>query len=322
MTVFCYNENMKTSEKIYEILRRRADFISGEEIAAALAISRTSVWKGVQQLEKDGLVIDSVRHKGYRLVAGDLLIPDSLAEALGMPVYFNPTSTSTQLDAKAGIESVHLTPALYLASQQGAAKGRFGRDFFTSPTGGIYMSLHLKPDLPVDQLPSYTILLAAAVAKAIFNLTGKKAQIKWVNDIYYKGKKVGGILTEAISSIETGLITDVIIGVGINFAITDFPTELKDKAGSLFESQPPISRNELIAEIWKEFFTTPEEELIYLYKQRSLVLGKEVRFEQNQTSYQGLAKDISDSGQLLVQLTDGQERWLNSGEISLKQWDL
>ena len=110
--------------------------------------------------------------------------------------------------------------------------------------------------------------------------------------------------------------------MGINFAITDFPTELKDKAGSLFESQPPISRNELIAEIWKEFFTTPEEELIYLYKQRSLVLGKEVRFEQNQTSYQGLAKDISDNGQLLVQLEDGQERWLNSGEISLKQWNL
>lgn len=146
--------------------------------------------------------------------------------------------------------------------------------------------------------------------------------IKWVNDIYYKGKKVGGILTEAISSIETGLITDVIIGVGLNFAITDFPKELKDKAGSLFGPQPPISRNELIAEIWKEFFTTPEEELIYLYKQRSLVLGKEVRFEQNQTSYQGLAKDISDSGQLLVQLEDGQERWLNSGEISLKQWEL
>ena len=110
--------------------------------------------------------------------------------------------------------------------------------------------------------------------------------------------------------------------MGLNFSITDFPKELKEKAGSLFGSQPPISRNELIVEIWKEFFTTPEEELIYLYKQRSLVLGKEVRFEQNKTSYQGLAKDISDSGQLLVQLEDGQERWLNSGEISLKQWDL
>lgn len=184
------------------------------------------------------------------------------------------------------------------------------------------MSLHLKPNLPFDQAPAYTLMVSAAIYKALKNLALLDVDIKWVNDIYYKGKKVGGILTEAISSIETGLITDVIIGVGLNFAITDFPNELKDKAGSLFGAQPPISRNELIAEIWKEFFTTPEEELIYLYKQRSLVLGKEVRFEQNQTSYQGLAKDISDSGQLLVQLEEGQERWLNSGEISLKQWDL
>ena len=184
------------------------------------------------------------------------------------------------------------------------------------------MSLHLKPNLPFDQAPAYTLMVAAAIYKALKNLALLDIDIKWVNDIYYKGKKVGGILTEAISSIETGLITDVIIGIGLNFTITNFPTELKDKAGSLFDSQPPITRNELIAEIWKEFFNSPEEELIYLYKQRSLVLGKEVRFEQNQTSYQGLAKDISDSGQLLVQLTDGKERWINSGEISLKQWDL
>lgn len=320
MIVFCYNENMKTSEKIYEILRQRADFISGEEIAAALAISRTSVWKGVQQLEKDGLVIDSVRHKGYRLVAGDLLIPDSLAEALGMPVYFNPTSTSTQLDAKAGIESVHLTPALYLASQQGAAKGRFGRDFFTSPTGGIYMSLHLKPDLPVDQLPSYTILLAAAVAKAIFNLTGKKAQIKWVNDIYLGDKKIAGILTEAVTAVETMMVTDIIMGIGLNFHITEFPDELIDKAGSLFTEEPSITRSQLIAEIWRVFFSSEEADLLALYKASSLVLGREITFFQKGESVQARALEVMDKGELVVELADGQKKTLSSGEVSLSSW--
>ena len=133
-------------------------------------------------------------------------------------------------------------------------------------------------------------------------------------------KKISGILTEATTSIETGLVTDVIIGVGFNFFITDFPADIKEKAGSLFEEKPAISRNELIAEIWKCFYESDPEELIYLYKQQSLVLGRQVSFSQKGADYQGLAKDISDSGQLLVQLTDGQEIWLNSGEVSLNSW--
>ena len=182
------------------------------------------------------------------------------------------------------------------------------------------MSLHLKPNLPFDQLPSYTILTAGAIYKAVKNLTLMEIDIKWVNDIYYRNKKISGILTEATTSIETGLVTDVIIGVGFNFFIKDFPAEIKEKAGSLFEEKPAISRNELIAEIWKCFYESDPEELIYLYKQQSLVLGRQVSFSQKGADYQGLVKDISDSGQLLVQLTDGQEIWLNSGEVSLTSW--
>lgn len=182
------------------------------------------------------------------------------------------------------------------------------------------MSLHLKPNLPFDQIPSYTILTAGAIYKAIKNLTLMDIDIKWVNDIYYKNKKIAGILTEATTSIENGQVTDVIIGVGFNFSIKDFPEDLKDKAGSLFDKKPPISRNELIAEIWKCFYESDPEELIYLYKQRSFVLGQEVSFSQNNTNYKGLAKDVSDSGQLLVQLDNGQEIWLNSGEVSLSSW--
>ena len=85
-------------------------------------------------------------------------------------------------------------------------------------------------------------------------------------------------------------------------AISTFPEELKTKAGSLFEGPCPITRNSLICEIWKEFFQTDVDELVYLYKERSLVLGRTVTFEQNQQTYQGIAKDISDTGQLLVQL--------------------
>ena len=146
--------------------------------------------------------------------------------------------------------------------------------------------------------------------------------MRGVTDFSSRHKKIGGILTEAITSIETGLVTDVIIGVGLNLAIPTFPEALESKAGSLFEGPCPITRNDLISEIWKEFFQTDVDELVYLYKERSLVLGRTVTFEQNQQTYQGLAKDISDTGQLLVQLDKQEEIWLNSGEISLKQWNL
>ena len=182
------------------------------------------------------------------------------------------------------------------------------------------MSLHIQPNLPYEKLPSYTLLVAAAVYKAIKNLTMIEVDIKWVNDIYFKNKKIAGILTEAMTSVETGLVTDVIIGLGINFAIEDFPEDLKEKAGSLFMPPAPITRNELISEIWRCFYQTAPEELLYLYKEHSLVLGREVSFIQDQTKKKGVAKDISDKGQLLIQLDDQTEIWLNSGEISLTSW--
>ena len=311
---------MKTYEKIFDILSQADDYVNGEKIAQELGISRTSIWKAIQKLEKEGIQIESVKNRGYRLTAGDLLIPDWIEEHSPVQVSFNPDCQSTQMDAKAGMEVGRPADTLYLAAAQSAGRGRFGRAFFCPSQGGFYMSLHLKPNLPFDQLPSYTILTAGAIYKAVKNLTLMEVDIKWVNDIYYRNKKISGILTEATTSIETGLVTDVIIGAGFNFFIKDFPAEIKEKADSLFEEKPAISRNELIAEIWKCFYESDPEELIYLYKQRSLVLGRQVTFSQKGVDYQGLAKDISDSGQLLVQLTDGQEIWLNSGEVSLTSW--
>lgn len=311
---------MKTYEKIFDILSQADDYVNGEKIAQELGISRTSIWKAIQKLEKEGIQIESVKNRGYRLTAGDLLIPNWIEEHSPVQVSFNPDCQSTQMDAKAGMEAGYPADTLYLAAAQSAGRGRFGRAFFCPNQGGFYMSLHLKPNLPFDQLPSYTILTAGAIYKAVKNLTLMEVDIKWVNDIYYRNKKISGILTEATTSIETGLVTDVIIGVGFNFFIRDFPAEIKEKAGSLFEEKPGISRNELIAEIWKCFYESDPEELIYLYKQRSLVLGRQVTFSQKGMDFQGLAKDISDSGQLLVQLTDGQEIWLNSGEVSLTSW--
>ncbi|AUC25248.1 bifunctional biotin--[acetyl-CoA-carboxylase] ligase/biotin operon repressor BirA [Streptococcus uberis] len=311
---------MKTTEIIYDILSQHSSGISGEAIAKQLNISRTSVWKAIKSLESQGLVIESSKQNGYRLLEGDLLIPEIIEKALQIQVSYNEKSISTQKDAKENILTNPKTPQLYLAPKQEMAKGRMNRPFFTSENGGIYMSLHLKPNVHYSDLEPFTMMAASSITKAISRLTGIDTQIKWVNDIYLGQKKIAGIITEAITSVETGLITDVIIGIGLNFFIKDFPDDLNSKAGSLFSVQPTVTRNQLIIEIWKLFTEIPVKDHIKVYKDKSLVLNRQVTFMENDTLISGKAIAITDEGHLVIRLESGQEKILRSGEISLSSW--
>ena len=314
---------MKTYEKLYLLLASTPDYVSGQEVADQLQLSRTSIWKAAQKLETLGLTIESSPKKGYRLLTGDLLIPETIKENSPLAqVLFDPKGESTQVVAKTAAQNGCQGDTLFLANQQTKAYGRFGRTYFAPDKGGIYMTLLLKSDLTVQEVPRYTLKMVAAIHKAIEELTGLVTSIKWVNDLYYKGKKIAGILTEASASVETGLITDLYIGMAINFNIMEFPEDLKEKAGSLFqEERPAITRNQLIAAIWRHFYTADWSELLERYKKHSLVVGHTIRFQQNKKDYQGLATGISDHGQLLVQLEDGTQMSLASGEISLSGWD-
>lgn len=223
-------------------------------------------------------------------------------------------SVSTQIDAKSDGQA----DTLYMSEKQTGIYGRFGREYFASPDGGIYMTLLLRPTGSLESLPNYTLLAAAAVVSAIENLTGKKTEIKWVNDIYLDGKKIVGILAEAQVQADKSL--QIALGIGINFYIQKFPEELAHKAGSLFTAPPSVTRSELVAEIWSEFYRLSNRDFFSFYKSRSLVLGKKVEFEENKTLYKGKAMDLTPDGKLIVQLENGQCKILSSGEISLKKW--
>ena len=145
--------------------------------------------------------------------------------------------------------------------------------------------------------------------------------IKWVNDIYMDGKKVCGILSEAVSDMESGRISHIIIGIGLNFSVPQnhFPADLQEKATSVFpDGQASITRNQLISKIWQKLFTylSQPKKALDFYKEKSFVLGKTVSFNQKGTTYVGLAKEIGHHGELIVQ-TNEQEMSLSSGEISL-----
>ncbi|KHD44436.1 bifunctional biotin--[acetyl-CoA-carboxylase] ligase/biotin operon repressor BirA [Streptococcus hongkongensis] len=311
---------MKTSEKIYHILQQSESYLSGETLAEQLHVSRTAIWKGIKSLENQGIEILASKKDGYKIISGDLLSAQEITEQLKIAVTLNESSISTQLDAKNALVNNPSAPHLYISPSQKQAKGRLGRDFYASKNGGIYMSLHLKPNKTYQDMEPYTMMVASSIVNAIYRLTGIETQIKWVNDIYLKDKKIAGILTEAITSVETGLITDIIIGVGLNFHLTDLPDELNSIATSLFTEQPTITRNKLIIEIWKLFFQIPIQDHLKVYKEKSLVLGKQVTYMKNKQVVKARAIDITDQGYLVVEREDKQLETLHSGEISLSSW--
>lgn len=314
-----YTKAMKTYEIIYQRLLEE-DFITGEALAKELDLSRSAIWKAMKTLEENGIAIEAIKKKGYRILSGDLLLPDKISEQLQLPITFIPNSESTQQDAKTAALNEASAPQLYLAPTQTAARGRHGRHFHTDKNGGIYMTMHLKPNVAYDELSPYTVLVASSVVKAISRLTGKSPEIKWVNDIFLDGKKIAGILSEAITSVETGQVTDVFIGVGINFHIREFPDNLKEIASSLFTEEPTITRNDLIVEIWRLFFDIPEHDHIRVYKEKSLVMNRQVTYEQDGKTITAKVIDITDKGHLILKDGNGQQLRLASGEVSLSSW--
>jgi BirA family biotin operon repressor/biotin-[acetyl-CoA-carboxylase] ligase len=246
------------------------------------------------------------------------------------------------IKARSESEGVALHGTVIITDSQSAGKGRLGRSFHSPPGHGIYMSIILR-DKELGDIPTSLItpLAAVIVCEAIERLTDKKPQIKWVNDILLRQKKVCGILTEGVT--ESGQIKWVVIGIGINFttATTDFPQELRDIAGSLFENEPPlplshtkgvpstdgegcpqITRNRLIAEVLNRLAakgaTFDKNELLMQYKKRLMILDKRITVSGhvNEAPYEGTAIDIDESGHLIIKKDSGEISTLIAGDVS------
>lgn len=222
---------------------------------------------------------------------------------------------STNSEAVRRLKADIVPPALFVAERQTAGRGRRGRSFHSSG-GGLYMTLALKSS-PSDTV-GLTALAAVAVAETIENLTGISAGIKWVNDIYIDGKKVCGILCEAVADNQTGEMSAVIIGIGINLRVKAFPEELRNVAGNI--DCKSLSKNLLAANITNRILEliNSDEDYISTYKQKSIVLGKDICYIKNGVKYEAVAADIEKNGGLTVINTDGTTEILNSGEITLR----
>lgn len=312
---------MSVKHEIISILEKhRNNAISGQELADSLNVSRAAVWKAIKALKDEGYHIEATPNKGYILLENsDVISSEGIAcyldEKIDIYAYKSIDSTNNQMK-KLAVDGGN-DRCVIVAEKQSAGRGRFGRSFYSPAKKGIYMSVLLKRQEMIQDATFITIKIAVAVNRAIKKLYGIKTEIKWVNDLYYHGKKICGILTEAISDFESGMIEAVIIGIGINVSTKEFPDELQNKATSL--NLDNANRNQFIAEILKQLFKIIDEDFAQVlveYKNLSCVLNKNIEFTIKGRLFTGVVKDINDYGNLVVECND-QELILSSGEVSI-----
>lgn len=326
-------KKISTKEVILKYLEEnRAKYISGEDLAKLLDISRTAIWKGVNSLKEEGYLINSSTNKGYKLddscdkmdkygVAFSLR--DELKD-IDLTVF--DTIDSTNTEAKRLLYTEELSNFTVLISdEQTGGRGRTGKSFESPKGTGIYISIVILPKKRFDfsAFDLVTVKAAVAVHNAIKNKTGKNTEIKWVNDIFLNKKKICGILTEADSDFESREIKSIIIGIGLNFNTPEegFGEKVKDIATSL-NPDNNLHRNEMAAEILNQFYEAyynmSDEEVLKIYKENSLLLGKIVNFKKNGKDYSLKAIDINEKGNLIVEEEHGDKVILSSGEVSVK----
>lgn len=320
---------MPTKERLLALLEEnRGAPLSGEALARQLGVSRAAVWKAMRALQGQGHAIDAVQNKGYTLrPESDVLSEPGVRQYLhhALPrLVVEQTLVSTNLTAKqlAAEGAPHGT--LVAANCQTGGRGRRGRSF-ASPAGtGLYLSMVLRRTLPMQSAVLVTGAAAVAVCRAVEAVSGKRLGIKWVNDLYFCGKKCCGILTEAAADIESGGVDYLVVGIGINLYEPEngWPEELAPIVSAVFAPGETVNRCRLAAAVADALLTLydalPDTAFLEEYRARNIVPGRDVLILQNGQSRPAHALAITDEGHLLVRLPDGSEEALSFGEISIR----
>lgn len=320
---------MKT--RILELLKNAGTYCSGEEISEMLGCSRNTVWKLVNKLKEEGYEIDSVTHKGYKLLTEpDLVVPEQISDGLktttmGKQIFFKQVSGSTNEDAKEGGSNGDREGCLYIAELQLSGKGRRGKGWISQPGEGIYMSLLLRPSLLPADVTQITLIAGLAVCYAINECADVRAYIKWPNDIVCNGKKICGILTEMVAEMEA--VDYAVVGIGINVNNETFPKEIGGIATSLFiEAGKKVRRKTLAQAVLFHFERLYEKfisarsltHIIDAYKKVCVTYDADVQTEYNKEEVRGHCTDILPTGELVIISDGGRKYVLNAGEVSVR----
>lgn len=343
---------MKTDKSdILTCLRNAGGYVSGQELCERLGVSRTAVWKVINQLKEEGYRIESVSRKGYLLTEcpEDILSESEIASRLttkwaGRKLYYRGETGSTNNDAKRCGEEGDPHGTVVVADMQNAGKGRRGRGWQTIPGTALSFSILLRPAFPTERASMITLVMALAVAEAVEAALSEnegaasravlsseaKVHIKWPNDIIVNQKKICGILTEMTITPELDEIQYVVVGVGINVnneSTREFQEEIREKVTSLrIEKGCRLNRAALLQDVLCRFehhYQTFLETLTLsglreAYQARLQGLDDEVRVLDPAGEYTGISRGINDRGELIVERGNGERVAVYAGEVSVR----
>ena len=313
--------------EILALLRESEDYVSGQELCNRFGVSRSAVWKAVNQLKKEGYEIQAVQNRGYKLVRaldyGESELRSRIHTAwAGAQLYFHQVTESTNLLAKQAGEGDAPHGALFVAGEQTAGRGRRGRSWQSPPEANIYFTILLRPGFSPDQASMLTLVAAMAVEKGISRVTGVDGQIKWPNDVVIEGKKVCGILTEMSTEMEC--IHYVVVGI---VAPQVFPEEIREHVTTLEAAYgQPVPKGALLQYVMEAFeqdydaFAAAGDlsPLLESYNGMLVNLGRGVRILDPKGEWEGTARGINTKGELLVEDGAGRVTVVYAGEVSVR----
>jgi len=327
-----------TQNKILDILKD-GEFHSGEALGETLGCSRTAIWKKLQKLEALGLVIETTKGTGYRIVGGvDLLDAQAITQVLStsatehlasVEVFQNIDSTNKY--ARELAETSSASGAVVLAEQQSAGRGRRGKHWVSPFAANIYLSMVWDFEQGAQALEGLSLAIGVAVKRVLTAQGVDAVQLKWPNDIYVEQKKLGGILLEMVGD-PAGQCT-VIVGVGLNVSMpaksggeieqdwTDIATQLKRQNPA--RSSP--SRNALAAALISEILpllSTFQSQGFAVYREEwqaaDAFYGLNAVISTPKQSIAGIVKGVDSNGALRLELENGKVESFIGGELSLR----
>lgn len=317
--------------RVLELLRDSEDFLSGESIGNKLGVSRAAVWKNIKKLRIEGYKIESVTNKGYKLIEDNLLLCQEIMDtiptkSIGKEIIFFTETDSTNTQLKKIGQNKGNEGIVAIAESMTQGRGRLGRVWTAPKFTGLWFSILLKPNIAPQNASAITLISGIAVANAIENTIDLKVDIKWPNDILVNNKKICGILTEMDCEIDN--INFVILGIGINVNVENFPEELNDIATSLYlETGEKVDRNILFKNVLIEFeklytrFVENDDgfkQFIKEYEEKCMNIGNKIRVF-GKEEFDGVGVRITENGGLVVKRDDsGAEEIVVSGEVSVR----
>jgi BirA family biotin operon repressor/biotin-[acetyl-CoA-carboxylase] ligase len=301
------------------------EWVSGEEMALRQGISRAAVWKQIQGLRMRGYKIIASTRKGYLLadkpdfLDADLIRSGLKTKWMGRDMYCFLEISSTNEKAKNAAPNSE-DGTVILAEIQTNGRGRLSRSW-ASPTGGIWMSLILKPKMPLARVYQINMAVSVAISKSIQALYGLEAGIKWPNDILIDERKVCGILMEVSAEVDSLDYAVIGIGINVNVDVSIFPDEWKSTSISYLLGES-VSRIELIQKILQEIEEIYEKmdsiEVYEEWRRRSITLGKRVRIISDAYDLIGMAEDLLKDGTLCLKTKEGRKHVLAGDCIHLR----